>query len=69
MLVRYCSCGTPVQKFDAIIGLKYLSGMHLNDSKTEFGSRKDRHENIGMYVCPDLFLVIGLWSAVLYVPS
>lgn len=35
------------KKFDEIIGLKYLKGMHLNDSKKEFGTRVDRHENLG----------------------
>jgi deoxyribonuclease-4 len=34
-------------EFDRIIGLKYLKGMHLNDSKKGLGSRVDRHENIG----------------------
>ncbi|MDP8200972.1 MAG: deoxyribonuclease IV [Candidatus Tenebribacter burtonii] len=33
--------------FDRIVGFKYLKGMHLNDSKKEFRSRKDRHESIG----------------------
>lgn len=33
--------------FDRIIGLKYLSAMHINDSKRELGSRIDRHESIG----------------------
>ena len=33
--------------FDKIIGFNYLKGMHLNDSKKEFESRKDRHESIG----------------------
>jgi deoxyribonuclease-4 len=35
------------EKFDEIIGLKYLKGMHLNDTKKDFGTRVDRHENIG----------------------
>lgn len=39
-----------MNEFDKIVGLSYLRGMHLNDSKTMLGSRKDRHENIGMYV-------------------
>lgn len=30
-----------------MIGLKYLKGLHLNDSKTDFCSRKDRHESLG----------------------
>jgi len=39
-----------VEKFDTQVGLSYLRGMHLNDSKTELNSKRDRHENIGMYV-------------------
>ena len=30
-----------------IMGLKHIWAIHLNDSKTECGSRKDRHENLG----------------------
>ncbi|KAF6742679.1 xylose isomerase-like protein [Ephemerocybe angulata] len=37
-----------MKRFEEEIGLKYLCGMHLNDSKTACGSRRDRHENIGM---------------------
>ncbi|KAG0701688.1 xylose isomerase-like protein [Suillus ampliporus] len=37
-----------VSEFDSEVGLSYLKGMHLNDSKTALGSRKDRHENIGL---------------------
>ncbi|KAK7036029.1 AP-endonuc-2 domain-containing protein [Favolaschia claudopus] len=37
-----------VTDFDQQIGLSYLRGMHINDSKTELNSKKDRHENIGM---------------------
>lgn len=33
--------------FDEIIGLDQLKALHLNDSKTELGSRKDRHAHIG----------------------
>ncbi len=33
--------------FDRIIGFGYLSGMHLNDSKTDLGSRVDRHAPLG----------------------
>jgi deoxyribonuclease-4 len=35
------------KKLDKIIGFKYLKGMHLNDSKKDFGTRVDRHENLG----------------------
>jgi deoxyribonuclease-4 len=36
-----------IEEFDNIIGLKYLTVLHINDSKNDLGSRKDRHENIG----------------------
>lgn len=34
-------------EFDRIIGLNYIKAFHLNDSKKEFASKKDRHEHIG----------------------
>lgn len=34
-------------EFDRIIGLEKLKAMHINDSKTEYASRADRHEHIG----------------------
>ncbi len=34
-------------EFEEVIGLKYLKGLHLNDSKKELGSRVDRHDSIG----------------------
>jgi deoxyribonuclease-4 len=34
-------------EFDSIIGLGRLVAFHANDSKKEFGSRRDRHEHIG----------------------
>lgn len=34
-------------EFDRIVGVKYLRGMHLNDSKPDLGSRVDRHDSIG----------------------
>jgi deoxyribonuclease-4 len=36
-----------VRRFDRIIGRDRLAAWHLNDSKTAFGSRVDRHEHIG----------------------
>ena len=36
-----------LDEFDRIIGLKYLKCIHVNDSKNEISSHKDRHENIG----------------------
>jgi deoxyribonuclease IV len=35
------------REFDRIVGLDRLAAIHLNDSKTERGSRVDRHEHIG----------------------
>jgi deoxyribonuclease-4 len=34
------------QRWDAVIGLEHLRCLHLNDSKTPFGSHRDRHELI-----------------------
>jgi len=46
-------------KFDEVVGFKYLRGMHLNDSKPEFGSHVDRHESIGVgHLGRDLFTFI-----------
>lgn len=51
------AAGYPIQKpadyeetmreFDRIIGIDRIRAFHLNDSKKEFGSRVDRHDNIG----------------------
>jgi len=35
------------REFDRTIGLDRLAAIHVNDSKTERGSRVDRHEHIG----------------------
>lgn len=36
-----------MERFEAHGLLKYLRGMHLNDSKVPFGEKKDRHESLG----------------------
>ena len=36
-----------MKEFDATVGIKYLSAMHLNDSKPDLGARVDRHHSIG----------------------
>ncbi len=36
-----------VDQFQAEVGADMLAAIHANDSKTELGSGKDRHENIG----------------------
>ncbi len=48
------------EKFDRVLGLNLLRVFHINDSKTDLGSRVDRHENIGrgyLGVEPFRFLV------------
>lgn len=34
-------------EFDRIVGLKRLTVLHINDSKSALGSRVDRHDNLG----------------------
>ncbi|MEI6614668.1 MAG: deoxyribonuclease IV [Chrysiogenales bacterium] len=36
-----------MKRFAEIIGLQYLKAAHINDSKVDLGSRKDRHDSIG----------------------
>jgi deoxyribonuclease-4 len=36
-----------VSRFDELIGLERLAMVHLNDSRSERGSRTDRHEHVG----------------------
>lgn len=36
-----------IDAMEDAFGLEYIKAFHLNDSKKEFGSRKDRHEHIG----------------------
>ncbi len=36
-----------LEEIDKNVGIKRLKFIHLNDSKNELGSQKDRHENIG----------------------
>jgi deoxyribonuclease-4 len=36
-----------LREFDRVVGISRLHLVHLNDSKTEFGSRVDRHWHIG----------------------
>lgn len=36
-----------LKTFDVVVGLEKLELIHINDSRDEFGSLRDRHENIG----------------------
>jgi len=39
------------QKFDEIVGLSYLKAFHANDSKADFESHRDLHENLSELAC------------------
>ena len=41
------SVAATMKKFDGLIGLDRLLISHCNDSKVEFGAKKDRHEHLG----------------------
>ncbi len=55
------------KKFDQAVGLKWLKMSHINDSKVELGSRKDRHEHIGEGLLGKAGLesLLGFWGKVL----
>lgn len=36
-----------LERFDRLVGLRRLVMVHLNDSRSEIGTRQDRHEHIG----------------------
>ncbi|HEV2413076.1 MAG TPA: deoxyribonuclease IV [Candidatus Saccharimonadales bacterium] len=40
-------CDKMLDDFDRLIGLEHLVVMHINDSKADFDTHRDRHENIG----------------------
>lgn len=42
-----CTFYKTFQEFECMGGFDYLKGMHLNDSRTELGSGKDRHQSLG----------------------
>ena len=41
------ACEKTFAKFEQIVGFQYLKGMHINDSKTPFESKVDRHAPLG----------------------
>ncbi len=41
------ACETTFKAFSEIVGFNYLKGMHLNDSKTPYASKVDRHAPLG----------------------
>ncbi len=36
-----------IEEADRLLGLDKIQAIHFNDSKTELGSNRDRHENLG----------------------
>jgi deoxyribonuclease-4 len=40
-------CEATFTQFDNIVGFRYLRGMHLNDARSAFASRVDRHSSLG----------------------
>jgi deoxyribonuclease IV len=45
-----------MSQFDELLGIENLHAIHLNDSKHDLGSRRDRHEHIGEgFIGPDGF--------------
>ncbi|AUH01206.1 deoxyribonuclease IV [Prodigiosinella confusarubida] len=40
-------CDHTFTELENVVGFTYLRGMHLNDAKSEFGSRVDRHHSLG----------------------
>lgn len=50
---------TTMHSFEEVVGISYLKGIHLNDSKKEVGTRVDRHDSLGKGVMGiDLFTFI-----------
>lgn len=41
------ACDDTFAEFERIVGFRYLRGMHLNDAKSAFNSRVDRHHSLG----------------------
>lgn len=41
------ACINTFAEFERIVGFQYLRGMHLNDAKSAFASRVDRHHSLG----------------------
>ena len=46
-LLTHEACERTFAEFDSVVGMKYLRGMHLNDSLKDGGSHVDRHSNLG----------------------
>ena len=45
-LRTYEECEKTFAEFDNVVGMNYLRAMHLNDAKSEFASKVDRHHSL-----------------------
>jgi deoxyribonuclease-4 len=60
---------TTLKRFDSVLGLGRLKVIHLNDSKGQLGSGRDRHEHIGMgYIGEEGFKALFRHEAVRGLP-
>ncbi|GGY04949.1 putative endonuclease 4 [Litchfieldella qijiaojingensis] len=41
------ACTAMLDEFETVVGFDCLRGMHINDAKSEFASRVDRHHSLG----------------------
>jgi deoxyribonuclease-4 len=58
-----------LKRFDSMLGLDRLKVIHLNDSKVELGSGRDRHEHIGLgYIGEEGFIALFRHEAVRTLP-
>ena len=59
-----------LKQFDDIVGLNYISVVHVNDSKNVLGASKDRHENIGFgHIGYDALLKVIYHNALKDIPK
>lgn len=59
-----------LDNFDKEIGINYIKAIHINDSKNEISSHKDRHENIGLgYIGFDTLMHIIYHDKLVNIPK
>lgn len=56
-LSTLAACDATFKRLADVVGMSYLCGMHINDSKVPFESRKDRHHSIGEGTIPSAAFV------------
>lgn len=59
-----------INKWIKGVGIRKINAIHLNDSKTELGSKKDRHENLGLgYIPKKIFKLIMKDERLKHIPK